>query len=69
MRDPGEQHYPLFAASMTGQSRPLPDYVEREFEEYLKCGLLEHGVLRVRCDTCHAEHLVAFSDQEGGVFP
>jgi hypothetical protein len=24
-------------------------------------GRLEHGFLRVRCDTCHAEHLVAFS--------
>jgi hypothetical protein len=28
----------------------LPEYVEREFEEYLRCGRLEHGFLRVRCD-------------------
>jgi hypothetical protein len=27
----------------------LPGYVEQEFEDYLKCGRLEHGFLRVRC--------------------
>lgn len=43
------------------QSRELPDYVHREFEDYLKCGRIEHGFLRVRCESCHAEHLVAFS--------
>ena len=41
--------------------RVLPDYVRQEFDEYLKCGRLEHGFLRVQCETCHAEHLVAFS--------
>ena len=30
-----------------------------EFENYLRCGLLEHGFLRGRCDTCHHENLVA----------
>jgi hypothetical protein len=28
---------------------------------YLKCGRLEEGFLRVRCEACHAEKLVAFS--------
>ncbi len=39
----------------------LPGYVQQEFDAYLKCGLLEHGFLRVRCETCHMERLVAFS--------
>jgi len=26
----------------------LPAFVVQEFEDYLKCGLLEHGFLRVR---------------------
>ena len=56
-----EQHYPLFVTHLAGEGRPLPDYVQREFEDYLQCGRLEHGFLRVRCDSCHAEHLVAFS--------
>jgi hypothetical protein len=36
-------------------------YVRSEFEEYLKCGRLEYGFLRVRCENCHHGHMVAFS--------
>ena len=50
-----------FATPMARQERPLPDYVQREFEDYLRCGRFEHGFLRVRCDTCHGEHLVALT--------
>ena len=56
-----DEHYPAFADRMAAQGALLPEYVRREFEEYLRCGRLEHGFLRVRCETCHAEHLVAFS--------
>ncbi|HAM5448884.1 TPA: hypothetical protein IB091_005001, partial [Escherichia coli] len=45
---------------MAEQGKELPGYVQREFEEFLQCGRLEHGFLRVRCESCHAEHLVAF---------
>jgi ribosomal protein S27E len=51
------------------QGRGLPGYVVREFEEYLKCGRLEHGFLRVRCETCHHEKLVAFSCKRRGFCP
>ena len=37
-----EQHYPAFAALMSAQGRALPTFVHREFEDYLKCGRLEH---------------------------
>ena len=53
----------------TWPGRPLPDYVQREFEDYLRCGRLEYGFLRVRCDTRHAEHLVAFSCKRRGFCP
>ena len=56
-----EEYYPAFKAHLAVQGTDLPGYVQQEFEEYLKCGRLKHGFLRVRCDTCHAEHLVAFS--------
>lgn len=56
-----EEYYPAFIAHLAEQGRELPGYVQREFEDYLKCGRLEHGFLRVRCESCHAEHLVAFS--------
>jgi ribosomal protein S27E len=64
-----EQHYPAFVTHMAQQERPLPEYVQQEFEDYLRCGRLEHGFLRVRCDTCHAEHLVAFSCKRRGFCP
>ncbi len=64
-----EAHYPAFKAQLAAQGSALPDYVEREFDEYLKCGCLEHGFLRVRCETCHAERLVAFSCKRRGFCP
>jgi ribosomal protein S27E len=63
------QHYPAFVELLAGQGRPLPDYVQQEFAAYLKCGRLEHGFLRVRCESCHAEHLVAFSCKRRGFCP
>jgi hypothetical protein len=35
--------------------------VQDEFDASLRCGRLEHGFLRVRCEDCKQEHLVAFS--------
>ncbi|MFQ5433552.1 MAG: IS91 family transposase [Anaerolineae bacterium] len=64
-----DEYYPVFAAHLAEQGRELPDYVHREFEDYLKCGRLEHGFLRVRCESCHAEHLVAFSCKHRGFCP
>ena len=41
-----EHHYPKFVAHLVEQGRSLPAYIEQEFEDYLKCGRLEHGFLR-----------------------
>lgn len=48
---------------------PLPDFVIKEFNEYLRCGILAHGFLRTQCEACHAEHLVAFSCKRRGFCP
>ena len=64
-----EEYYPGFKAYLAAQGTDLPEYAEREFEAYLKCGRLEHGFLRVRCDSCRAEHLVAFSCKKRGFCP
>jgi hypothetical protein len=52
-----DEYYPAFAALMAEQGREWPGYVQREFEGFLKCGRLEHGFLRVHCESCLAEHL------------
>ncbi|MCU7816237.1 MAG: transposase zinc-binding domain-containing protein, partial [Candidatus Thiodiazotropha sp. (ex Rostrolucina anterorostrata)] len=64
-----DEYYPAFTAHLSEQGRELPGYVQREFEDYLQCGCLEHGFLRVRCENCHAEHLVAFSCKRCGFCP
>ena len=61
--------YPCFVEQMEREGRPLPSYVRAEFEAYLRCGLLEHGFLRVQCTSCHAERLVAFSCKRRGFCP
>jgi ribosomal protein S27E len=64
-----KQHYPAFKASLEDQGQSLPHYVQREFEDFLQCGRLEHGFLRVRCEDCHHERLVAFSCKRRGFCP
>ncbi len=56
-----EEHYPALKDHLLAKGTALPGYVEQEFEDYLRCGRLDNGFLRVRCDTCHAERLVGFS--------
>ena len=63
------QYYPQFQALMARQETPLPGFIQQEFEAYLACGRLEHGFLRVRCEPCHHEKLVAFSCKRRGFCP
>jgi len=64
-----EAHYPDFLARLDVEDRCLPTYVREEFDEYLRCGVLEHGFLRVVCEQCHSERLVAFSCKKRGFCP
>jgi len=43
--------------------------VLKAFDAYLNCGVLEHGVARVYCDSCKHTLLVAFSCKKRGVCP
>ncbi len=63
------EYWPEFQAELTSHGKYLPGYVAKEFDEYLKCGRLEYGFLRVRCDSCHDEKLVAFSCKKRGFCP
>ena len=37
-----EAHYPAFVAHLAAREGSLPTHVQREFEDYLKCGRLEY---------------------------
>ena len=62
-------HYPDFLEWLAPEDRAVPAYVREEFEAYLRCGVLDHGFLRVACEHCHAERLVAFSCKKRGFCP
>lgn len=47
-----QAHYPDFIARLAAEDRSLPEYVREEFDEYLRCGVLDHGFLRVVCEQC-----------------
>lgn len=64
-----DRYYHDFVDYMKVRGKTLPRHVQKEFEEYLKCGCLEHGFLRVQCEHCHHEHLVAFSCKRRGFCP
>jgi len=63
------KYYADFVSYLSDIGKRLPSYVKREFEDYLKCGQLKHGFLRVRCDDCFDEKLVAFSCKRRGFCP
>src|SRR5262245_27423966 len=56
-------HLEKFLASLDADpdAKGFPAYGQREFYDYLQCGVLAHGFLRLGCDTCHKELLLAFS--------
>jgi hypothetical protein len=47
----------------------LPAYVVDEFYAYLQCGILAHGFVRLGCDTCPHQMLLAFSCKKRGFCP
>src|SRR5215813_12158464 len=65
------EHLETFLASChdNPEATGFPAYVEREFYDYLRCGILAHGFLRLGCDTCHHELLVPFSCKRRGFCP
>jgi hypothetical protein len=65
------EHLETFLASLADdlEATGLPAYVQREFYDYLRCGILAHGFLRLGCDTCHHELLVPFSCKRRGFCP
>jgi len=64
-----EQHLSTLTGELTLNHASLPAFVGEEFRKYLRCGRLEHGFLRVKCDGCRHEHLVAFSCKGRGFCP
>src|SRR4029434_3315070 len=65
------EYLDTFLASLAEdpEATGLPAYVEREFYDYLRGGILAHGFLRLGCDACKQELLVPFSCTRRGFCP
>ena len=49
--------------------KALPRYVEEELRAYLRCGVFAHGFVRMHCDACGHDLLVAFSCKARAMCP
>lgn len=61
-------HLP-FARATCATSGGLPRSVVRDFEEYLRCGILEHGLVHLACARCGHAIVVGFSCKRRGFCP
>ena len=58
-----------FLARAQSRERTVPRFVERELGAYLRCGILAYGFVRVHCDECGLDRVVAFSCKGRGFCP
>jgi hypothetical protein len=50
-----------FLAGAREKRAPVAHFVERELRAYLTCGILAEGFLRLHCDACGHDRLVALN--------
>jgi hypothetical protein len=62
------EHWPSFLERAEEQGG-LPRFVVRDFEECLRCGVLEHGLVHLACSRCGHDLVVAFSCKRRGFCP
>ena len=64
-----QRDFATFRSEREAEERPLPRYIEKEFEAYIRCGVLGHGFVRLKCNGCTHEKLLPFSCKKRGFCP
>jgi len=66
-----QDHFQTFVARAESKTEklPFPMHVFQEVEAYLGCGILAKGLVRLICESCKNERLVAFSCKKRGFCP
>ena len=64
-----QENLQAFLDQVHAKGDRLPDFVKGEFLAFLDCGILAKGFLRLQCQSCHHEMLVAFSCKKRGFCP
>jgi hypothetical protein len=63
------EHLATFLDQVEETGGRIARYARREVEDYLACGLLEHGFALLRCDGCGTSRAVGFSCKHRGFCP
>ena len=58
-----------FEMQATTSDKSPARYISKEFEEFLKCGILAHGFVRLKCDSCDENRIVPLSCKRRGFCP
>ena len=65
-----QQHAASFIAHTEANTgSELPQFIKDEFDAFLECGILAHGLLRLRCGECDHDKLLAFGCKRRGFCP
>ena len=63
------EHLETFLDRARTDNSELPRYVEQELRDYVDCGVLGRGFVRLKCDDCGKEKALAFSCMGRGFCP
>jgi len=64
-----QRNWRSFTAQADLADKPPTRHVVKEIEEFLGCGVLAKGFLRLACDTCNSSKLLPFSCKRRGFCP
>ena len=64
-----QENWLSFLRAREEEGRTLPTYIKREFEDFIQCGILANGFMRLKCDACRNDKLIAFSCKHRGFCP
>jgi len=62
-------HLNDFLSASTIDGKRIPSYIEEEFRSYLRCGILQYGFTRRKCEKCDHYDLLPFSCKKRGFCP
>ena len=63
------QYFDPFVKDLEATGKSLPSFIKKTFNQYLKCGHLIYGSVRLYCYNCRNSRLVPFSCKRRGFCP
>ena len=56
-----KKYYKSWVKQREQDNKHIPAYIHREFQGFIKCGILAHGFAHAHCQACQNDFLIAFS--------